>query len=209
MLEFLKVTKSYGGRIILQIPFFQVPAGISWLKGPNGSGKTSVLRMVCGLIPFKGDITLHNISLKHAPLDYRRTVSWADAEPQYPGFLKGRDLVDFYLPIRKSTPRAALQLADQLNGKQMLGQLIDSYSSGMLKKLSLLLAFVGNPALICLDEPLTSLDEETIPAVFTLIKEKQQSGSSFLLSSHQELPTTDISVDQQFLLSGQTLKPIL
>ena len=209
MLEFIEATKTYNNQRILQIPYLQMPSGNSWLHGANGSGKTTLLKMIAGLIPLSGDILLYGKSLSREPVAYRRMVSWADAEPQFPGFMRGQELLDYFVAVRKANAALSLSRAERLGIRPMLSQFIDSYSSGMLKKLSLLLAFTGDTRLICLDEPLTTLDAESIPAVFAIIDAlKRQQGVSFLISSHQQLPAELFTPDQQYITIGKTLQPL-
>ncbi|WP_220463950.1 ATP-binding cassette domain-containing protein [Adhaeribacter radiodurans] len=87
-----------------------------------------------------------------------------------------------------------------------LSQPIGSYSSGMLKKLSVLLAFLGKPTLIILDEPLITLDAAAITTVNQLILEYYQNQEiSFLLSSHQNFITHDLPVTATLLLENKKL----
>lgn len=68
---------------------------------------------------------------------------------------------------------------------------VSTYSSGMLKKLSLLLAFLGNPELIILDEPFITIDAATLEIVYSWIaKSWREKNITFLLSSHQAIETT-------------------
>jgi hypothetical protein len=61
----------------------------------------ALLRILAGILPFGGDVFLnspnqaHPVSLRQSPTRYRRLIAWADAEPQYPGFLTGYELLDF------------------------------------------------------------------------------------------------------------------
>src|ERR1700743_3255687 len=99
MLELIQVKKDYGANRVLDIPYFHLESGIYWLQGPNGAGKTTLLRVIAGILPCKGDIRLQGRSLRKDPVDYRRLVNWGDAEPLYPGFLNGIELVSFYSRI--------------------------------------------------------------------------------------------------------------
>jgi ABC-2 type transport system ATP-binding protein len=81
MLTFFEVEKSYGSKKVLEIPALALGVGIYWLQGPNGTGKTTLLRMLAGIVPFRGEIRLQGLSLRSHPVQYRRSVGWADAEP--------------------------------------------------------------------------------------------------------------------------------
>ena len=68
-----------------------------------------------------------------------------------------------------------------------------TYSSGMLKKLSLVLAFIGHPKLILLDEPLVTIDKESVPILYSLVKKYSDEGVSFIFTSHQAFEATNLS----------------
>ena len=186
MLKFLNAKKAYANDLIVEISDLQLDAGIYWLQGINGSGKTTLLRMIAGMSPFEGDITLNGISQSTHPLLYRKKISWAEAEPAYPPFITGKDLVLFYQEIRKAPDQQIDKLIIFSGLKKNLTNPIGTYSSGMVKRLSLLLAFIGHVPLILLDEPLSTLDAEVVFTLPDLINEyRQQYGTSFIFSSHQ------------------------
>lgn len=188
MLEFSHVQKNYGALRVLDIPHFQLETGLYWLQGPNGAGKTTLLRIIAGILRFKGDIWLQGHSLRKDPVGYRRLVSWGDAEPLYPGFLSGVDLVSFYRQILQPEAAQVESLKERLGVGSWLGTRSAAWSSGMTKKISLLLALLGRPALIVLDEPFITLDEPGSHELSILINEYHRlHGTSFLLSSHQDM----------------------
>lgn len=187
MLELHNIQKSFGSRKILSIPSLQLDPGIFWIQGPNGSGKTTFLKIIAGLQPFKGDILLSGCSIRKTPVKYRQSVSWAEAEPLYPDFLNGIDLVSFYQPIKGASDKHIAELVALFNMRSYLSSRIGTWSSGMIKKLSLLLAFMGKPALLLLDEPLVTLDHDAVPVLYELIRTYRLNGTSFILSSHQLL----------------------
>lgn len=185
MLQLIHIKKAYGSRIILTIPQLSIPDGAYWIKGNNGSGKTTLMKMVAGINPFEGTLLLNDIDLVNNPMDYRQQVSFAEAEPVFPGFVTGWDLIHFVQNTRKEKEERIQSLVDYFNVRSFLGYTVGTYSSGMTKKLSLLLAFIGNTKLILLDEPLITLEDVFLPLLFSLIKERQAQGTSFMLSSHQ------------------------
>src|SRR5580765_8350503 len=102
MLQFSQVSKTYNHQPVFEISSLTLDRNIYWLQGINGSGKTTFLSVLAGLIPFKGEIQLDGVSLRQNPLSYRRLVNFAEAEPLYPDFMIGRELISFYQDIRKA-----------------------------------------------------------------------------------------------------------
>ena len=188
MLEFIQVQKHYGAQRVLDIAHFRLENGLYWLQGPNGAGKTTLLRIIAGIERFSGDIRFQGHSLRKEPVNYRRLVNWADAEPLYPGFLSGADLLSFYRQLLRPENDQIERLCDRLGIGSWLGARAAVWSSGMTKKISLLLALLGRPALALLDEPFITLDEAGARGLDGLIGEyHRQYGTTFLLTSHQEM----------------------
>lgn len=187
MLHLVNYKKSYGSTTVLHIPHLQLEEGIYWLKGENGAGKTTFLKSVAGLIPFEGDIIVDEINLRNQRMRYTKMVSFAEAEPVYPSFLTGYDLMRFYTSTKGSNEDIIKNIIGSLSMQAYLNNEVSTYSSGMLKKLSLLLAFIGEPKLILLDEPFITLDVASVQVLQQLIVTSFQKGNSFIISSHQQL----------------------
>ncbi len=206
MLLLQEVVKSYGKHVVLGIPSFHVDNGIYWIKGANGSGKTTLLKIVAGLLSFDGDVIINDISLKKQPLQYRRQISWSEAEPLFPSFLRGVDLIKMYSRIRKAPEAEVNKLVFVLKMDDYIANAIGTYSAGMTKKLSLLLSFLGKPSLIILDEPFITLDAETVSIVAELITEMNLNNKThFIISSHQDIDMRELRFDKSFVLSDKTL----
>jgi ABC-2 type transport system ATP-binding protein len=89
---------------------------------------------------------------------------------------------------------------------QYLSTQTGSWSSGMIKRLSLLLAFIGDPALILLDEPLATLDNEAVLLLPELIREYHvNNGISFIFSSHYSFQADSFPVEKKLLIRDQTV----
>jgi ABC-2 type transport system ATP-binding protein len=206
MLQLEKIKKFYNVHPVLQIPFLHLEQGIYWLKGANGSGKTTLLKMIAGLLPFEGDISFNDISIKKQPLAYRQKVSWAEAEPLFPEFLSGIDLLMLYRNIRKTPQQEIDKLIEIFELNNYVNNPIGTYSEGMRKKLSLALSFIGNPSLIALDEPFITLDLASIVLVRSIILETHKNkGTMFLMSSHQERDMELLVIGKELTVSNQTV----
>jgi ABC-2 type transport system ATP-binding protein len=206
MLQLKEIKKFYNVHLVLQIPSLHLEKGIYWLKGANGSGKTTLLKMIAGLLPFEGDILFNEISLKNKPLAYRQNVSWAEAEPLFPEFMSGMDLLLLYRNIRKAPQQEIDKLIEVFGLTDYVNNATGTYSEGMRKKLSLALAFTGHPSLIALDEPFITLDPASIPLVRNIILETHKNkGTTFLMSSHQELDMELLVIGKELTVSNQTV----
>ena len=210
MLHLLQVQKKYDRKLILNIPEFKLDNGIYWIYGLNGSGKTTILKIMAGMIPFDGEAHIDNTSLKKNGVHYRKLISFAEAEPVYPSYITGRDLVLFYQDIRKAPQSQIDRLIAFSDLRTSLDNPIGTYSSGMVKRLSLLLAFIGAAEWILLDEPLATLDTEAVHALPELINEyRKQYGTSFIFSSHQPFLSAALSIDRNFSITDHTIQPLL
>ncbi len=186
-LEIIGYEKRYSDKIIISIHSINLPMGIYWLRGENGSGKTTLLKSIAGIIPFTGAITACGIDLRKQPTHYKRIVNYAEAEPLYPDFLTGEDLIRFYVDAKTGDNEQVAQLEKIFGVDGFKHNKIATYSSGMIKKLSLMLAFIGRPKVILLDEPLITLDTQAVASLQKLIQTYTENGVSFLITSHQEV----------------------
>jgi ABC-2 type transport system ATP-binding protein len=204
MLLLIDIKKAYGSRIILHISKLHIPDGSYWVKGNNGSGKTTLMKIIAGINPFEGTVVLNDTDLLKNPMVYRQQVSFAEAEPVFPGFVTGWDLIRFVQNTRKEKEESMQALVDYFGVRSFLEYAVGTYSSGMNKKLSLLLAFIGNTKLILLDEPLITLEDVFLPSLFSLIKQRKAQGTSFLLSSHQPFREDQFKPDGKIVVENQT-----
>jgi ABC-2 type transport system ATP-binding protein len=207
MLRFKDYSKSYNDHLIISIAELELDAGIYWIRGENGSGKSTLFKSIAGLIPFRGSISFSdNVELRQEPLEFRRRVNFSEAEPLFPGFLTSKDLIRFV----GSAKGADITQQDEITSKLGINSFIDkrceTYSSGMLKKLSIALAFLGKPKVIILDEPLITLDDQARDILLGMISEVNKAGDVItLLSSHQSLDMPDLRIREKFRIVNKSL----
>jgi ABC-2 type transport system ATP-binding protein len=205
VLEINQLRQRYGEREILSIPSFGIEKGIYWVQGENGAGKSTLFRTLAGMLPFEGSVKLDGrYDLKNDPVEYRLRLNLGEAEPLYPSFLTPSDLIAFVAEAQKASREQSDKLIEAF-GINYLSNPFGSCSSGMVKKVSLLLAFLGDPSLIILDEPLITIDREAREVLFELIKEYHRRGVTFLLSSHQLFEQEGLHISQSFRLKNKTL----
>ena len=187
MILFSNYCKYYNGNLIIQAPTLELAHNLYWLKGENGCGKTTLMRSIAGIIPFNGSISVNGIEIHKKRMDYRMSVNYTEAEPVYPSFLTGNDLIRFYARAKKASEKQVSSLIDIFNIGDYANNKTGTYSSGMTKKLSLVLGFIGHPRLILLDEPLITLDQQSVMNLQKLIGSCFSEGISFMITSHQEI----------------------
>jgi ABC-2 type transport system ATP-binding protein len=205
MLTLTQIDKKYGSNTILSFNEWKVDTGVFWLKGGNGTGKTTLFRIIAGQTPFSGNVRLNTIDLKKDSINFRSKISYAEAEPQYPSFITGQELINFYKQVRQAQQCDINELTSLFEMSDFLGQNIGGYSSGMLKKLSLICAFIGDVDLYILDEPLITIDVKSATKLYNLISERAKQGKSFLLSSHQEIDDTRLQLSGVFQIKNKTI----
>ncbi len=211
MLALQNLKKQYEDRIILNIPNFELKQGINWLQGENGSGKTTLLKILAGLVPYSGDILLTGLGAeKKNRSGYRRWVNYAEAEPNFPLFLSGNDLIGFYEKA-KGPSVYANELMSKLGVKDFSSFALNTYSSGMLKKLSLVLGFIGSPKVLLLDEPLITLDVKSVSILIDFIKNlaSENPAPLILFTSHQTPDLEKIPIDKVYKMESQTIEESL
>lgn len=207
MLRFKNFSKSYNDHQVISIAELELDAGIYWIRGENGAGKSTLFKCIAGLLPYQGSISFSdNADLHKHPLEFRRRVNFSEAEPVFPGFLTSKDLVRFVGTAKNASLSQQDEITKKLGIHTFFENRCETYSSGMAKKLSVALAFLGNPSVIILDEPLITLDEETRQVLLRMIADIDKAGNVItLLSSHQSLELPDLKIRDKFRIVNKTL----
>lgn len=203
LIELNDFKKSYGSHLVLEIPRLKIDKGINWFVGKNGSGKSTLFKAIAGITGFEGSLTFEGcpVNTKAAKLK----INYAEAEAQYPDFISGKDILEFINSAKGGSEIGLNELVEVFQIKDYWNQKISSYSSGMLKKISLISGFVGKPELIILDEPFILIDKKAIETLMSLIVGRHNAGVSFLISSHQESEIQSLEIKQVFFVADKTV----
>ena len=183
-LQIKELSKSYGATTILQIKDFIFNEGLYHIKGKNGSGKTTLFDSLAGLIPFEGTVTLDGNSVQSKA--YKLKVNYSQATPLFPQFLTGKSIIDLFARLKQASDDQKESLIELFEVDRYMHKEIGAFSSGMLKKLSIVTAFLGSPDWIILDEPFITLDVKSQSSLLNLIREIPLKGTSFLIATHQD-----------------------
>jgi ABC-2 type transport system ATP-binding protein len=206
MLQINNFKKDYSGHLILDIPELHIPTGVSWFQGVNGSGKSTFFKAISGIIPFKGNVSYNDaLDLKKDAVQFRKIINYSFAEPRYPEYLTGKNIIDYYQKIYKTPFEEIDKLVALFETDTYYKTAISTYSSGMLKKISLISTFIGNPKILALDEPLTTIDKGSQSKLLELLAARVAQGTHVLIASHHELPESDLAVNHHFRVEDKTI----
>lgn len=184
------LTKSFGPQVVVDHLDLAVPTGAVYgFLGPNGSGKTTTIRMVLGLVaPTSGSVTLLGESLPGAADALRRTGALVEG-PAFHPYLSGTanlerlDAVDLSADPRTSADRIHTAL-DRVGLMAAAGKRFRQYSLGMKQRLAIAAALLAPRDLLVLDEPTNGLDPQGTREVRTLVAQLAADGATVLVSSH-------------------------
>jgi len=206
MIQLSNYHKLYGQKEILSISELHLAPGLYWIKGVNGSGKSTLFKSIAGIIDFKGECSVDNVNIRKAPIKYREKVNYAEAEPLFPDFLTIKDLAEFVAPTKKATKEQLQQLIQVFGVIDYYNDRVSTFSSGMLKKTGLLLAFLGNPSVIILDEPFITIDQQSTEKLVKLIMDLHQNKNiTFLVATHMDTEYSHLPYDKVFTIANKTL----
>jgi ABC-2 type transport system ATP-binding protein len=187
VVETHELSKRYGAILAVDSLSIQVPrGGVFGLLGPNGSGKTTTMSMLLGLVaPTSGTFRLlgHDSSdgLKEALHD---VGSIAESPAFYP-YLSGRANLEYFQGIiGRGDSRDIERLLELAGLSDRAHSKFSTYSQGMKQRLSIAYALLGDPHLLFLDEPTNGLDPAGMAEVRELIRSLSGEGHTVLLSSH-------------------------
>ena len=190
MIELRQLSKTYGAVTALSNLDLSVPEGCLYgLLGPNGAGKTTTLRILATLLePDRGSVQVDGVdALKH-PRQVRRLLGYVAQEVAIDKILSGRELLqlqgDLYHLKRTDRDHRIDDLIDRLGMDPWIDRRCGTYSGGMRRRLDLAAGLLHRPRLLVLDEPTVGLDIESRSAIWQLLNQLVEAGTSVLLSSH-------------------------
>jgi len=157
--------------------------------GPNGAGKTTTLLMFLGLIkPTSGSIYIFNLDVINHSVKINEKIGYLPENLGSFSNISGREHLTFFCNMREYNQDIYEEVESFLNwcgiNQRFWDKKVKTYSQGMLQRLGLAIAFIGNPRLVILDEPLSNIDPLGRIDLINKIKLKQNQGVNILISSH-------------------------
>ena len=186
VIETDQLTKQFGDVLAVDHLSLRVErGGVFGLLGPNGSGKTTTIGMLLGLIaPTGGTVRLFGGSPGVRREDLYRVGAIVETPSFYP-YLSGRDNLRYFQGISGRRIAGEVErLLDLVELTASAGRPFSTYSLGMKQRLGIAYALLGDPELVFFDEPTNGLDPAGVAEVRALIKTLGHSGRTVILSSH-------------------------
>jgi ABC-2 type transport system ATP-binding protein len=175
------VVKRLGGRRVLDGVSLDVPGGAAALVGPNGVGKSTLLRVAAGLLDAdEGSVTLDGELLSHART--RRRLGYVPEAADPPPQLTVREVVTLAASLKDSAPPGD-DVVERLGVTSFIDQRVGALSLGQRRRACLLAALAGAPPLMILDEPTNGLDPGGVDMLAALLVERAAAGV-VLLATH-------------------------
>lgn len=215
MINIQNISKIYGSKKVLHIESLQIPKGESFgLVGNNGAGKTTLFSLLLDLIePSSGFVEIGGDKVNENE-NWKNKVSAFIDESFLIGYLTPEEYFYFIGELRgqnKTTVNEFLKQFDDFFNDEILNakKYVRDLSKGNQKKVGIVGALIGTPAIIILDEPFANLDPSTQIKLKKLIRTWSQNESvTFLISSHDLAHTTEVSDRIVVLNKGELVKDI-
>ncbi len=203
MITIDSLTKSYGGRTVLEDVSFTVPAGsIVGFLGPNGAGKSTTMRILLGFADAdSGTAFVDGRPYRRLPNPAVVVGSVLDSECFHPGRTGLAALQLATASMCLPTSRIAGAAAEAGLTPEELRRRVRGYSLGMRQRLALALALLGDPQVLVLDEPTNGLDPQGQRWLGELLRRRADAGCAVLLSSHQ-LSSVGRLADRLVMIGG-------
>lgn len=208
MIRIESIDKSYGRQEVLRNINLHFTAGQSIaLIGPNGSGKTSLIKIILGMVlPTKGKVWVDGEDITAGPA-YRRMIGYMPQISRFPEQMKVSQLFTMIRQMRPDvkTENYDTDLYRDFDIERMAGKPLGNLSGGMRQQVSAALAFWFNPAIIILDEPTAALDPVSNEILKSKVNEARESGKLILTTSHILNDLEEISQHIVYLMEGEVI----
>ncbi len=184
------LTKSFGSYKAVNDISLTIQGGeIFGFLGPNGAGKTTTIKMIAGLLkPDTGSIAINGHSLAEKPQHCKKITGYIPDRPYLYEKLTGLEFLQFMASLYQLLPeqynKHVPHFMNLFDLTDWQNHLIESYSHGMRQKLIITAAFMLEPPLIIVDEPMVGLDPKSAKIVKELFKNHARQGRTIFLSTH-------------------------
>jgi ABC-2 type transport system ATP-binding protein len=190
MLKLIDLAKTFGNYTAVDKINLEIKSGeLFGFLGPNGAGKTTTIKMIVGLLkPAYGKIFIDDIAVWENPMAAKNRIGYIPDQPFIYDKLTGKEYLYFSAGLYNLSKTDTKQKVDEICDLLKIGEWIDKrteqYSQGMKQRIVIASAFLHDPKLIIVDEPMVGLDPQSAYLVKKLFADKVKSGVSIFMSTH-------------------------
>lgn len=205
MIKFENISKSFGKLTVFDKLNLEIgESGIVSILGPNASGKTTLIKMLLGMvIPNNGNIIYQNKSILK-DWNYRKDISYLPQIAHFPENLRVKELISLVKNIRQQDSDEK-ELIDIFKLGNSLDKKLGHLSGGTVQKVNLTLCLMFDSPVIVLDEPSNGLDPIALVNLKELISREKEKGKLILLTTHIMSLVEELSERMVFLLEGNVV----
>lgn len=199
MLEVINLTKKFGEITAVSGVSFKVKQGeIFSLIGPNGSGKTTIIKIIAGLLrPTAGEAIVDGRSIEKEPKKVKEVIGYIPDEPYVWGAMTGREFLHLsgalYGIAKDERTKKIEKLLDIFDLSGIEDGYFEDYSRGNKQKFTILAALLHRPKLLLIDEPIVGLDPQSAHKAKEEFREFAKQGGAILLATHTLSVAQEIS----------------
>lgn len=204
MIRLQEVNKSFGKHHVLRDISLEIPKGqATGIVGPNGSGKTTMIKTILGLVkPDSGTITVGDVKL-NGNFSYRKLIGYMPQLARYPENMRVQELFAFIKKLRDNEASNEDELIEYFGLGSELDKPLRVLSGGYRQKVGASLALMFDPEILILDEPTAGLDPKSSFMFKEIVKKRKEAGKTVLLTSHIMSEIEELTDHLVFLLEGQ------
>lgn len=197
-IEIDHLTKKFGEITAVDDLNLQVQEGCLFgLLGPNGSGKTTTINVLCGLLePTEGTVKIEGYDVAKSNGHVKECIGVCPQEPAVYPSLTGRENVELFgmlhLMPKTTLRKSADDFIARLGLESDANRRVSKYSEGMKRRISLIMAVVHDPDVAFLDEPTVAMDPQSRHTVWDFIKELEARGKTVILTTHYMEETEEL-----------------
>ena len=204
MIEIKKLEKRFGKYEVLKgLSFNIAQAKITAIVGPNGSGKTTIIKSILGLVkPDEGEILINGKSILSEYI-YRNEIGYMPQQASFPENLTVKEVVKMICDIRNTNIEIDPVLINKFNLVGEMNKQIKNHSGGNKQKVSAVISLMFNPSILILDEPTAGLDPVASSNLKEIIIAERNRGKVVVLTSHIISEIEELADHIIFLLDGK------
>ncbi|WP_438496955.1 ABC transporter ATP-binding protein [Paenibacillus sp. IHBB 3054] len=184
---------------------FQIPSGsILALCGGNGAGKSTVLRMIAGILqPTTGEISVNGLHWRESRKKFSTQIGYMPDDYQFTQGLSAEETLTFWAALRKVPKRRARveEVLALVGLEDKRNRLVSTFSKGMRQRVLFAQALLAKPPLLIMDEPTNGLDPFWMNGFVNLLQKIREEGHTVIFSTHQ-LEIADKAADQIVFLNA-------